>query len=150
MRSNSWANQQKDGDSAVRMIVQGLLEKNRRKRMDRCRLLNAVDNHAAVKIGSLEKGARSKNVVKPRFATDFPGAVIPEGVDDVRLRADEEGVLRTFINTTNVGNKRWSAPLVDEDWHALCQAMFHGVEGPEEAMSYRYEDVHQSGEKQDI
>ena len=103
-----------------------------------------IGNHAAVKIGNLEKGARSKKVVKPRFATDFPGAVVPEGVDDVRLRADEEGVLRTFINTTNVGNKRWSPPLVDEDWHALCQAMFHGVEGPEEAMSCRYKDLHQA------
>ena len=36
-------------------------------------------------------------------------------------------------------------PLVDEDWHAFCQAIFQRVEGPEwEAMYYRYKDLHQA------
>ena len=62
-------------------------------------------------------------MVKPMFTTDFLGAAIGEGADELTLRAHEEGVLRTFIDTTNVGNKRWRPPQVDEDRHAFCQAM---------------------------
>ena len=34
-----------------------------------------------------------------------------------------------LINTTNVGDRRWGPPLVKEDWHASCQAIYKGVEG---------------------
>ena len=74
--------------------------------MDGLRLFVAVDNYAAVKIGDLEKETRSKKDEKPRFATDFPRAVIREGAGELTLRAHEEGVLRTFIDTSNMGNKR--------------------------------------------
>ena len=41
--------------------------------------------------------------------------------------------------------KRWEPPLVDEGWHAFCQAIFQGVEGPEwEAMYGQYKDLHQA------
>ena len=34
---------------------------------------------------------------------------------------------------------------VDENWHAFCQAIFHGVKGPEsEAVCYRYKDLHRA------
>ena len=39
---------------------------------------------------------------------------------------DEEGTLRTFIHTTNVGDSRG---LVDEDWYAICQAICKGDGG---------------------
>ena len=62
--------------------------------------------------------------------------------------AHEEGVLCIFIDTANVGNKRWRPPQVDEDWHAFCLAIFEGVERPEwEAMYYRYKDLHQAVKK---
>ena len=51
--------------------------------------------------------------------------------------------LPTFIDTKNVGNERWKPPLVDEDCHAFCQAIFQGVEGPGwEAMHGQYKDLH--------
>ena len=88
--------------------------------------------------------ARSKKVVKPKFMSDFPGAVFGEGANELTFRAHEEVVFRTVV-TTNVGNKRWGPPLVHEDWHAFCQAIFQGVEGPEwEAMYYQYKDMHQA------
>ena len=34
---------------------------------------------------------------------------------------------RTFIDTTNVGDTGWEPPLVDDDWHAICQAIYNGV-----------------------
>ena len=35
-----------------------------------------VDNHEAVKVGELEQNMESMPVVKPKFTTDFPEAVI--------------------------------------------------------------------------
>ena len=40
-------------------------------------------------------------------------------------------MLRTSINTTNVEDSRWRPQLVNEDWHAVCQAFDKGVEGAE-------------------
>ena len=63
---------------------------------------------------------KAKRVVKPNLTTDYLTAVVREGADELALRAHEEEVVRSFIDTTNVGNKRWG-PLVDEDWYAICQ-----------------------------
>ena len=60
------AKQRKDGDSPVRMIVPGLLEKSRRKVTDELRSFIAVDNRAAVKNWSsgerneVEEGGKAK------------------------------------------------------------------------------------------
>ena len=90
----------------------------------------------------------SKKVVKPKFTTDFPEAVAREGADELTLRAHEEGALRSFIDTTNVGDKRWEPPLVDEDWHAICQAIYMGVEGAEwETMYCKICRAAQSGQE---
>ena len=42
-------------------------------------------------------------VVKPNFTADVPEAVVREGADELTLRREEEGVLRTFIDTEKVG-----------------------------------------------
>ena len=57
----------------------------------------------AVKIGDMEKILESLSVVKPKFTAGFPGAVVREGADELTQRR-EEGILRTFIDTTNVGD----------------------------------------------
>ena len=46
-----------------------------------------------------------------------------EGAEELTLRKGEEGRLRTFIDTTNVGDNGWGPPLVDENWHAVCRAI---------------------------
>ena len=66
-----------------------------------------VDNHEAVKVGGLRRGLKSFKVVKSKFRTDFPGAVFREGAGELTLRAHEEGVRRTFIDTSTVGHQRW-------------------------------------------
>ena len=38
-------------------------------------------------------------------------------------------MLRTFVDTTKVEAGRWGPPLVDLDWHAICQAIFKSVAG---------------------
>ena len=36
-------------------------------------------------------------------------------------------MLRIVTDTTNEGDSRWGPPLVDEDWHAICQAIYKGA-----------------------
>ena len=57
------------------------------------------------------------------------GAILRERVGDLTLRTGRAGMLRTFINTIRVEVGRWEPPVVDEDWHAVCQAICMGVEG---------------------
>ena len=138
------ANEQKDGDS-VRMIVPGLPKKSRRKSVDGPRLFVTVGNYAAVKIGDLERETRSKKGVKPKFTTHIFGAVIREGADTLNLRAHEEGVLHTFIDTTKVGNKGGGHRQLTRTGTPSARQFFQGVEGPEwEAMNDQYKDLHQA------
>ena len=73
------AKQQEDGDSPVKMVVQGLQGKFGSEKMDGLRKCIAVDNHEAVKVGDVEKNMESKEVVKPKFTTDFPETVVRSG-----------------------------------------------------------------------
>ena len=79
------------------------------KIVDGLRKFILVDNQEAVTVGELDQNVESRKVVKPKFTTDFPEAVVREGADELTLRADEEGALRTFIVTTNVVNKKVGA-----------------------------------------
>ena len=173
------ANQQKDGDSSVNMVVQRLPERSWLNMMDWLRSFIMVASHEEVKVDDLEKNMESRPVEKPKFTIDFPEAVVWGGVDELTLRADEAGALRTFVDTTKVGaglpeavvregaeeltlraeeecmlrtftdtrkvgDNRCGPPLVDEDWHAPCQAIFQGVEGSEwETRYYKCVELHQ-------
>ena len=72
--------------------------------MDGLRKFISEDNHEAVKEGDMHHETRPKKVVKPKFTA--PGAVIREGAAELTLRAHEEALLRTFIDTSNVGDHR--------------------------------------------
>ena len=137
MRSSSWQTSRKMVTTHSRWWYTSFQEKSRLKIMVGLRRFIMVDNHVAVKVGDLEKNMKSRTVVKPKFTTDFPEAVVREGAAQLRLRAEQEGILHTFIDTTDVGDRRWGPPLVGGDWHAICQAIFQGVEGSEwETMNY--------------
>ena len=51
-------------------------------------------------------------MVKPKFTTDFLEAVVREGADELTLRTEAEGMLRTFTDTTDVGARgtSWESP----------------------------------------
>ena len=126
------ANQHQDGDSLVKVLVEGLQEGSRLKMVEELRKFITMDGHTRrVNVGDLEKTYKSAPVVKPQFTTDFLEAAAREGADEPTLRREETGMLRTVVDTTNVGDSRRRPPLVDEDWHANCQAIYKGVEGPE-------------------
>ena len=84
-------------------------------------------------------------MVKPKFRADFPEAVVREGANELTLRRDEEGMLRTFVNTTNVKDSLWEPTLVNEDWQAVCQAIYKGVNGLDwGTMYYKYKKLHEA------
>ena len=83
------ANQQKYGDSPVKMVVQSYQERIRLIIMDGLLRFIMVENHEAVKVGDLQKNMESKKVVRPKFTTHFQDAVIREGADELTLRAEK-------------------------------------------------------------
>ena len=91
--------------------------------MDGLRRFIMVDDHEPVRVGDCETNMESRKVVKPKITTDCLEAVVRGGAEELTVSADEEGMLRTFIDTTDVGDNSWRPALVDEDWHAFCQAI---------------------------
>ena len=105
-----------------------------------------MDNHGEVKVGELDKNMESGRVV-----TDFPEAVIREGACEPKKKVCCAPSLTPRMWKTADGRR---APLVDEDWHAICQATFQGVEGAAgNALYSAYKELHnavtckKSGEK---
>ena len=112
------AHQQTGGDSLVDTLCEDLQEQKKLKKMDELRRFSEVDNHETVKIGDEEKNSAIK-AVGPDFNQ--------KGVDELTLRTGEEGTLRSFTNTAKT--RTWGPPLLDEDWHAVCQAIQQGRRG---------------------
>ena len=96
------ANQQKDGDSPIQNIVTGLQDSSRSGIMAGLRRFIQVDNHSAVDVGDLRRGARSHPVQKPQFSEAYAEAVIREGAHELTLRAEEVGTLKACINVDHL------------------------------------------------
>ena len=57
------------------------------------------------------------------------------------------GTLRSFIITANMGASRLEPPVVDEDWHTICQPIYKSVEGAEwENLYYKFVEMEQGGQ----
>ena len=70
------ANQYQDGDSPVRVLAEGLLERSRLKMTEELRMFILMDNHGAIKIANLKKAQESRQVGEPKFTEEFPDAVV--------------------------------------------------------------------------
>ena len=76
-----------------------------------------VDNQEAMKIGDLEKNSEAIKVVRPK-----------RNLLDPRRRGRTDAATGRGRNAAHLhqhrqcGVGRWRQPLVDEDWHAVCQA----------------------------
>ena len=67
-----------------------------------------------------------------------PEAAIREGADELTLRAEEVGTLEACMNIDHIEEYRWGPPLVDAERHALCLAIYKGIEGSEWEELYRH------------
>ena len=94
-----------------------------------------VKNHETVKIGGLEKNSEAIKVGQAQVQRgDLPERG-REGTDELTLREGEKRTVRSTPPT-------WEPPLVDEDWHAICQAIHKGVEGADwENLSYKFVEM---------
>ena len=75
-------------------------------------------NPAAVqKIGDLEKDMKSTRVVKPKFTTDFPGAVVREGADELTLKRERCALPSTprMWETNDGGHRSLTRPGTPSD-----------------------------------
>ena len=88
-----------------------------------------VDNHSALDVGYLKEGTRSFVVRRPKFEEGCPEVSIREGPEELTLRTEEVGSPKACINVDHIVEDRCGPPLVDADWHALCQAIYKGIEG---------------------
>ena len=59
-----------------------------------------------MKVGDLENDAVVLPIVEPKFSVGCPEAEVLDGAEKLTRRRGEEGGLRTFIDTTNVGDSR--------------------------------------------
>ena len=102
-------------------------------------------NNEAVKIGDLEKNSEAVKVQAQVRQRVLPNAVIREGVGALTLREGEEGTQRSFTNTAKVETGRQGPPLVDEDSHTVCQAIYKGVEGAAwETLCCKFVDINKA------
>ena len=42
---------------------------------------------------------------------------------------EEVNTSKALILVNHIKPERWSPPLVDADWYAVCQALYKGIEG---------------------
>ena len=80
--------------------------------MDGLRNFIDVDNHKAVDVGGLRRGTKSIRVREPQFSDACPEAVTREGADELTLRAEDVGSVRTFIDTTHFEVGQTGTPFV--------------------------------------
>ena len=72
---------------------------------------------------------------------------VRENSDELTLRADEGGTLKTHINVDHIGGR--CPPSVDYDWYAFCQALYKGIEGEDWREMYEaYKDMSRAGVKE--
>ena len=85
-------------------------------------------NHCAPEVGHLKEGTRSFEVRRPKLEEGCSEVSIREGPEELTLRA-ERLAQKACINVDNIAEDRWGPPLVDTDWHALCQTIYKRIEG---------------------
>ena len=89
----------------VELLFEGFQERSRIKTMKALRKFIMIDNHEAVTVGDLQKYQVALRVVGSSFnEEEFPE--VSEVADELALCRGEEGVQRTFMDTTNVGDHR--------------------------------------------
>ena len=88
------------------------------------RELIKTDSERALEVGYLNQGMGTFKVRKPKLPEGCPEVAVRENSDELTLRAEEVGTLKTQIKVNHIEEERRGLPLVDYDWYASCQALF--------------------------
>ena len=125
-------NQQKDGDGLFQNIVKDLGKESSEGLTHGLREFIRIDNKCALEVESLNQGRGTFKVRKPNVPEGCQQVTVRESPEELTLRAEEVGTWKSYINVDH------TAPPVDYDWHALCQALHKGIEGED------WEDLYDS------
>ena len=60
------------------------------------------------------------------LASDGSASVV-EGEDVLTLHPEERGSQKLFVDTSRIPKEKWGPPLMQEDWVALCQALYQSI-----------------------
>ena len=83
-----------------------------------------MDNEEAVKQRELEKNSEVLQVVRSMFNKDiFHMRPSEKFRGELTLRSAEAGMLRTYIDATNVQTTDGGQRVRSKNWHAVCQAI---------------------------
>ena len=96
------------GDNLVGSVFEVSQEKSRVALTSELGKFIHFDSQEAAKIGDCRRTRRRSMVSGPFFHKEtFPNATICEEMTELTPRAEEAGMLRTFINTANVADRTW-------------------------------------------
>ena len=77
----------------------------------------------------MNQGRGTLKVRKPKVPEGCQEVTVRESPEELTLRAKEVGTVKAHVNVDHIARERWALPIVDYDWHAFCQALYHGIEG---------------------
>ena len=123
------ANQQEDGDGLIQNTVTNLGVRSRKDLTQGLREFIKIDNQRALEVGYLSQGMEKFKVRRPKVPEGCPKVTVRKNPDELTLRAEEVGTLKTHINVDHMAKESWSHPLIDCDSYAFCQALYKGIEG---------------------
>ena len=75
-----------------------------------------IDIERALEVGYLNRGMGTFEVRKPNVPEGCLEVMVRENLDELTLRGEEVGTLKTYINVNHIEEERWDHPLVDYDW----------------------------------
>ena len=107
------ANQKEDGDGLIQNVVTNLGKGSRKGLTEGLKEIIKVDN-----IRALSRGMGNFKVRRPNVPEGCPEVTVRESPDELTLRAEEVGTLKTYINVNHIEEERWSPPLVGHDRYA--------------------------------
>ena len=117
------ANQQEDGDGLLQNFAKDLGKESRKGLTDGVREIIKIDNERVFDVGALRRGTGTFKVLKPKAPEGCREVTVRENSDELTLRAEEVGTLKTFFNVNHIEPERLGPPLVDAEWYVFCQAL---------------------------
>ena len=129
-------------------IVTNLGEESRKYLTEGLREFKKIESARALEVGYLNR-CMGKNFEarKAKVPELCPEVTVRESSDELTLRAEDVGTLKTYINVNHIEEERWGHPLVDYDWYAFCQA-YKGIEGEDWGEMYEPTGVKKPKEAQ--
>ena len=89
---------------------------SRRGLTEGLREFTEIDNERALEDGHLDQGMGKFRVRRPKVPEGCPDVTVSKSPDELTLRAEEVGALKTNINVHNIEEERWGPSSVDYDW----------------------------------